>query len=635
MNKRGAIGAALLVVVAAGVAAGVASTQTTGGKFSILTGATPANEINVPVKVSELPLPPTVPTDGVCTSAAGCVSGVWGTQVSPGFFWDVHYVLLGVTYAGAPSTGPSSIYQGSQVLVENVDGTKFPGGEAWKCLTCGVAGADEQGVITSDFNYPPPHALPGDKQVLVGNGILECGTGGVTYVVTDPRCTATDTRIYPIYWGNQPLGGPPNKAITNGREWRLSPDGVHLAWNDLDFSNGNYDEFAFVGRLSFDPTAGRYNLIDVTMLMNTSPAYQPYEVEAGNKLVYNPTAMIGEYRGWSSNGQDVLGIQSYESDSIDAFETSLATGKSTALTDHAEYTDPMFMSPNGKWTVNEEVAGSGRVDFAAAAEGIPPLTDQLPLTGYVSGIRNAGMRRYFLPYLVDPASGQREQINAGGDPDWNAAADPVWLADSSAVVWAENIACGANPQPHQCAQSTEPGGRNSRVMMARFPTLPSTLAKAPAPISDTVSWGIPFTVGKTPFPTRPHLPAGSYTLDGTVRGSAKVTVAVDSSNARVMSISVSYDNFADNRDDILNGTESVARSASSAPAMGCATADSFFSCATMHEDLRLSGQQVGTKQTSPDGFTMSPNVFTDDFIVTGTLTTTVIGKTYTQPAYRK
>ena len=35
--------------------------------------------------------------------------------------------------------------------------------------------------------------------------------------------------------------------------------------------------------------------------------------------------MIGELRGWTSDGQSVLGIQSYESDSVDAWATSLAT----------------------------------------------------------------------------------------------------------------------------------------------------------------------------------------------------------------------------------------------------------------------------------------------------------------------
>jgi hypothetical protein len=203
-------------------------------------------------------------------------------------------------------------------------------------------------------------------------------------------------------------------------------------------------------------------------------------------LKFNPQAMIGEFRGWSSNGEDALGIQSFESDNIDLWETSLATGASRPLTDGAEYTDPNFMSPNGKWLVSEQVLGSGRLDFISAMQGIPPLTDQMGTTGYVSGIRNNGSRRFFLPYLVSTGDGASEQINAANDQDgaWNAAADPVWLASSTAVVWAENLvtspACGgSNPSP--CPVSTEPGGRDSPVMIARFPTLQPVAAAGGSP----------------------------------------------------------------------------------------------------------------------------------------------------------
>ena len=39
-------------------------------------------------------------------------------------------MLLGLNYAGAPATGPASVYSGPQVVVESTDGTRFPGGTA-------------------------------------------------------------------------------------------------------------------------------------------------------------------------------------------------------------------------------------------------------------------------------------------------------------------------------------------------------------------------------------------------------------------------------------------------------------------------------------------------------------------------
>jgi hypothetical protein len=573
----------------------------------------PNQQLHVTANISELPVPPTVPPDGLCTNPTGCVSAAWGGLGSPGFFWDPHYVLVGVTFAGAPAApAPASIYSGNQVLLVSTDGTKFPDGDGWKCITCGVAvGSD---VLTTFYNYPPPDGLADGHRVLVGNGILDCGP----YLVSDPRCTANNTHIYPIYLGSQPLGAS-SGFTTNGREWRLSPDGVHLAWDVLIINGSAIEEFPFVGRLAFDATNHRYNLVNISLLPQTSP----YTVEQGNQLEFDPREMIGELRGWSSDGKSILGIQSYESDSIDAWATSLATGGSTPLTDHAEYTDPMNMSPNGRWLIADEVRGSGRLDFISGMEGIPPLTDQLSTTGFVSGIRNNGQRRFFLPWLVSLDKSASEQINAGSDPNWNAAADPVWLADSTGVVWAENLACGAN-SPTPCSSSSEPGGRNSRIMMARFPNLTPSDPTAPAPISDTIPWGIPYTPGQ-PFPSLPApLATGTYTLQGTIRGEATAVITDNSASTAINGIAVTYHDFSDRPGYFINGTESVASNGTTSP---------FAEKVTWIEDLTLSGRHTGTKITSPGGFTLGPSVLlSNNFQPTGTMTTTIDGITYTQPA---
>ena len=199
------IGVAMLAAVLVAVVPFQSGTARASVTSSLSTARNPGHQLHVPAVISELPVPPTVPADGVCTNPTGCVSGTWGALGSPGFYWDSHYVLLGVTYAGAPAIGPASMYSGSQVVLEKTDGTTFSDGNAWKCLTCGVSvGSD---VVTGDYVYPPANALPGDRKVLVGNAILECSSPrGFLYVVSDPRCTPEDTHIYPIYWGNTALG---------------------------------------------------------------------------------------------------------------------------------------------------------------------------------------------------------------------------------------------------------------------------------------------------------------------------------------------------------------------------------------------------------------------------------------------
>ncbi|MCQ8194279.1 hypothetical protein [Streptomyces rugosispiralis] len=570
-------------------------------------------------------MPPTVPQDGVCTHPTGCVSADWGGIGTPGFSWDPHYVLLGLSYAGASDSGPASVYSGPQVLVVRTDGTTFPNGEAWKCITCGVSfGSD---IATSQFVYPPANELPDRKSVLVGNGILECGTEGAEYAVTDPRCTPANTRITPIYWNDKPLFATNDDGDNNGREWRLSPDGVHMVFNVVDFKA--LTEIPYVGRLTYDKQNRRYHLTNVSVLQNPSSAYQPLVVTSGNQLRFSQVGMVGEPRGFTSDGRATLGIQSLNSDSMDAWATDLATGVSRPLTRQAHYTDPMSMSPDGKSLLAEEVNGSGRLDFLSGMPGIPPITAQLSTAPYVSGIRNNGNRRFFSPWLVDAETGRGFQLNAGSDPSWNAAADPVWLADSTAVVYAENLACGANPTPHRCADSTEPGGRNSRLLIARFPDLKPSAPVSPAPVSDQ-TWGLPYDPDTTPQPAKP-VPTGTYALPGRAQGSATVQIANNSAGTRTLSIAVDYRDYSDDGTHIINGSEKVERV--SDPTLGCtpgtATA---LACVTWTEDLTLSGRHTGAKRTGPDGFTLGPSTLSQNFQAVGTLTTTIDGTAYTQPA---
>ncbi|MFJ9714137.1 hypothetical protein [Streptomyces sp. NPDC101234] len=605
------------------LAAALAGTQ---GPAAAQPAPAAAPEHRPRVDIKELPVPPTVPPDGVCTHPTGCVSADWGGIGSPGPARDPKYVLLGITYAGAPDSGPSSVYSGPQVLVVRTDGGTFPNGEAWKCLTCGVSFGSE--IETSQFVYPPANELPDRKRVLVGNGILECGTDGADYAVTDPRCTPADTRVVPIYWNDKPLFAPDGNGINNGREWRLSPDGVHMVWDVLDFRA--LTEIPYVGRLAYDRQNRRYRLTKVSVLQNPSSAYQPLRVEDGNRLRLNHAGMVGEPRGFTADGRATLGIQSLRSDSMDAWATDLATGSSRPLTRQAHYTDPMAMSPDGRWLLAEEVNGSGRLDFLSGLPGVPPLTAQLTTTAYVAGIRNQGNRRYFSPWLVGPRTGHGVQVNAGSDPHWNAAADPVWLADSTAVVYTENLACGANPAPHRCADSTEPGGRNSRLMIARFPGLKPSAPVAPAPVSDQ-TWGLPYAPGTTPVQARP-VPTGTYTLRGKAQGSAVVRIADNSAGTQTLSIGVEYRAYSDDGTNIISGTEKVERV--SETALGCTPGTaSALACVTWTENLTLSGRHTGTKRTGPGGFTLGPSVMLrNDFQAVGTLTTTIDGTTYTQPA---
>jgi hypothetical protein len=325
-----------------------------------------------------------------------------------------------------------------------------------------------------------------------------------------------------------------------------------------------------------------------------------------------------------------------ESSNIDVSAADLTTGEVRRLTAHPEYTDPVDLSPDGNWTVALDTRGSDRQMFVAGMRAIPPITDLLT-TSAVSSIRNNHQRRFFQPILIDRygdrGSYNGQQLNAGdgapgsaSDPNWNASADPAWSPDGTAIVYGQRLvtapACGgANPLP--CPESNEPGGRRSRLMVARLTSRdPLPVRDEPiAPVSDEVPWGTPYEPG-TPIPVRPYPPAGTYTLQGRVFGEAEVEITWNAENTAISTVAASYTDFSDDGYHVLNGTESVTRR----------TPSTFVSELDWYSDLEQTGCTTGTKVTSPDGFHLRIDILQTVFDATGTLTTTVDGRTYTQPA---
>jgi hypothetical protein len=590
-----------------------------------------------PITVTEVPLPPTAPSSdvGSCTTlvnpnGTGCIDSGPNAMQSGGYI-DNNDVTATINFSGGPAApDPASIYSGSQLIVVKTDGTTFSNGDAWKCLTCAISAANQQGASTA-HDYPQP--FHDGKRVLWGNNIVEC-----TDLLVSDACTPSETHVYPIFWNGV-------NGSTNIRELRLHPDNVHIGFNHIVLSPV-LGQWGYLGRLQFDasPTTGtplvpRYDIINTTGLYDNTPDKQPLYPDPTHpsQLVFNPSARaIGELRGFTKDGKEVVYIgNSVDSDNIDVFAADLTTGAVRRLTSNPEYTDPVDVSPDSNWMIAMDTRGSNRQEFMAAMNGIPPLTDQVS-TAVVASVRNNGVRRFFEPYLIDRygdrGSYQGQQINAGNgspgsvsDPNWNGMADPRWSPDgTSAVYWQALVtspACGGvNPLP--CPASTEPGARRVRMMIARFTSRAPLSLPAIAPVSDTVPWGTVIDPG-VPNPLRYHVPAGHYTLKGKVLGSANVQITENAGKTAVASVSASYTNYSDDGIDIINGTESVSGHSSGLTGQ----------VLQWDSNLALSGCHTGTKVTSePGGFNLSIDVSTNIFEATGTLTTTVDGQVYNQPA---
>ncbi|KAH8879713.1 saponin hydrolase precursor [Thozetella sp. PMI_491] len=583
----------------------------------------PAPPSPEPITITELPLPPVA-------------TGIYGAGFQAGSFLpDGKHIVALVTFAGAPQApDPASIYDGEQIILLKTDGTVFPTGDPWKCLTCGVPAANSLGV-SNTFDYP--NSFNDNKRILFGTNILDCGE----FNLTSPDCTPEATHIYPIRWNTSPDGSGAGGAI---RELRVHPDDVHLGFNSFGFVGGAISQFAYFSRLSFNPspTTGeplvpRYDLVNVTRLF--SPDNTPPFSVSGKWLAHNPlTNTVGELRGFSGRGTEVLYIgASVESCNIDVFAVELSTGSVRRLTAHPEYVDPVETSPDDKWTAVMDTRGSNRQMFMAGMRGIPPLID-LIATAVASTTRNNYQRRFFQPYIID-RYGDRgtyfgQKINAEGsgiagsgainDPEWNGRADPKWSPDGTQIVYRQDLttspACGGN-NPLPCYDSPYQGGRRVRFMLATLTSRTPQILPKVQPVSDVVPWGTPYVPGSaTPVVPRPA--QGTYTLKGRKSGFANVTITDNVDIATIKSVAVNYTNYSDDGPTLLNGYENFTRTN---PSYTVEVADWF-------SDLVQTGAVFATKKTSPGGLHLSIDVLTNILEATGNLTTTIDGVSYLQPA---
>ncbi|KAL4879551.1 hypothetical protein BJY04DRAFT_208664 [Aspergillus karnatakaensis] len=583
------------------------------------------------IDIIELPLPPVISSEevGACTQSAnphrtGCIGQDFVDFQSGDFTPDGNHVVVNLLFVGAPAApDPASIYTGEQLILVKTNGKTFANGDPWRCITCGVPVENAQSI---DPQRDYPHVARSGKKALWGHNIIDAGDT----LLTSDAWTPNNTFIYPIFW---PVSADGETAGVP-REMRLHPDDVHMGWSS--FTDGGQN--AFFGRLQFNanPSTGpirapRYDLVDIDLLQDTVGP-KSLVVNDKGELEHHPEAAgVGELRGFSGSGDEILYVgPTVESCNHDIYAIHLVTGKVRRLTSHPEYADPVAFSPDNKWFCTMDTRGSNRQMFLSGMRGIPPLTDGLTVMAAAS-TRNNYHRRFFQPIVID-RHGDRgsyygQQVNAGGDENWNGRADPAFSHDSTKLVYWQALvtspACGG-VNPLACPVSDADGGRVYRVMLAKFknrkPTKPAPVFKVPK----SIPWAIPHPPGSE-FPTPLYIEPGNYILRGKLSGTANASFIADPATGRTNTISVEYDNYSDYPEYVINGVESV----TSTPDP---SGNVWMSHLDWTSDLVGTGIEKATKKTGPGGFQLAIDAMYNVFDSNGTLTTTIDGVSYYQPA---
>ena len=581
------------------------------------------------VVLERVPLPPS-PINGVCDLKAntqGCIRSV----DEPGAFIDPQNVTAGVTFAGAPG----SVFSGHQLITIRTDGSKFSNGTPWKCITCEIPEENRLGVKpgaigSGDYSQP----FHDGHDIVLGNTIIHCDQS-----LASDACTPQNVYRYPIRWNGSPDGSGRSREL---RELRIHPDGVHLGGSHFVMTGNRLDEFMYYGRLVFDPNPAtgeprvpRYDLVNVNQM------YDPNEL--GNiwpdpkhpgELRFSPLApQIGEFKGWSKDGKWAvfMGFPT-QSSNIDLFMRNLETGEVRQITRNPSYSEPIDISYDNQWFIVEDTRDDAPELFLSAMPGIPPLTDLLT-TEVVSTVRyntRPAQSAYFQPILIDiygdrgAYQGQSLKRSCpdgekpGGlcDHGWNATSDPRFSPDDTEIVYSEHNFTGANQ---------EPGGRDTRLVIARLVDRKPFHWAPPAPAADVVPWAKPYKAGDPePYRASAVPPAGVYKLQGKT-GYADVTIKFgEGSRPVVTEVVATYNNFSLDGLNVINGSESVTRLPNSTlRALAI----------EWHSNLSLSGCHHGTKVTSKDGYRVRTDILmnTGGMTTSGTMVTTIDGVSYHNP----
>jgi len=435
----------------------------------------------------------------------------------PRFAADGQSLLFAATPPGAATGARTEIYH------VNVDGTGL------SCLTCGIADPTplRTGTTAPRNLFKPVPFEDGTGRILMQSA--DPATGSYTNVIYESD--ASGTRLVRVL---TPAGKPGVIATDPQREMRISPDGTHVLFSQIQLVPNPSDPPGF---LTAVPIVGTLTA----------------GVDASGNKVYNITdARVvlaqGEGKQWTHDGKGVI-VQGglYDAGNVDDVEVDLATGNVTRLTGNLDYDEDADLSPNNQWIAID----SGReedmltpVSRIVRPPFVPLLIQGSVYTAYAgtSNSQNVTNQPWLIAVQDDLNREDGIPLFANGD-GWVARSMPSWNADGTEVAFWE-------------ADASDPTGNTSRLVVDKL-KYTTSVGIAADKTTPALSSTLPTLASNTPQQVKLPDP-GTYT--GAGGGTAVLTQTTDATTGHILR-TVTYTNYVDDEGMILNGTESTDQSA--------------------------------------------------------------------------
>lgn len=424
--------------------------------------------------------------------------------------------VLGARYAAWSADGDAIVFSATPAGSDEIEVYRMAeDGSDVACLSCEADGATDAALLKAiPFSDGERILLRAGEQTPLTNAdhvVLECSPS-----VAD----CTTAKIVPIE-----IPAKDDPAVQQPqRELRLAPDGQTVGFSQVRTASD--------GSTAFVASVGTLRRTDEGYVIDDSRV----------------VSRLGELKNFTPDGRSVL-ISAFTSlpdraADPDIVRIDLATGEQQDVTDNGDYDEDISFSPDMERYAVFSARGTGLFETVSQVRrpnDIGPGIEAL-FAYLFANHRKELLEPWVVPVGAEQDGEMGQLLNPGSlDDGWDARTLVGWHPDGDRVLFWED-----RGDPYA---APEPEGTRIVVVRVGDPAGPSKRSDAASPTPD---WA-PELAGYVPDPL-PIAPS----RDGEVSGRVTVEHTPSPDTPGAGTITVTYEDFSDDGEWIIDGTESAA-----------------------------------------------------------------------------